>query len=184
MWHKRVACWLVVVAVASPAGAGSPGPLMPGPSCTFAAEGTYRAGGSPQSVAIGDLDGDGDLDLAVTIISDDNVSVLLNNGDGTFAVTYGAGDEPLSVSIGDLDGDLDLDLAVANLFSDDVSVLLNHCSPPCPADLDDSGVVDVGDILLILAAWGNKGGPEDLDGSGFVDFGDLLIVLAAWGPCE
>ena len=55
---------------------------------------------------------------------------------------------------------------------------------PCPADLDDSGAVDFGDILAILSAWGNKGGPEDLDGSGVVDFGDLLIVLAAWGPCE
>ncbi len=54
----------------------------------------------------------------------------------------------------------------------------------CPADLDDSGAVDFGDILAILSAWGNAGGPEDLDGSGFVDFGDLLIVLAAWGPCE
>ena len=27
-------------------------------------------------------------------------------------------------------------------------------------------------------------GPEDLDGSGFVDFGDILVVLAAWGPCK
>ncbi len=26
--------------------------------------------------------------------------------------------------------------------------------------------------------------PEDLDGSGTVDFGDILIVLAAWGACE
>ena len=31
---------------------------------------------------------------------------------------------------------------------------------------------------------GNEGGPEDLDGNGIVDFGDPLIVLAAWGPCE
>ena len=31
---------------------------------------------------------------------------------------------------------------------------------------------------------GNKGGPEDLDESGFVDIGDILAVLAAWGPCE
>ena len=54
----------------------------------------------------------------------------------------------------------------------------------CPADLDGNGAVDFGDVLLILAAWGNKGGPEDLDGNGIVDFGDLLIVLAAWGPCE
>ena len=32
-------------------------------------------------------------------------------------------------------------------------------------------------------AWGNKGGPEDLDESGIVDTDDILIVLAAWGPC-
>ena len=38
--------------------------------------------------------------------------------------------------------------------------------------------------LRVLDAWGDKGGPEDLDGSGTVDFGDLLIVLDAWGPCE
>ena len=46
------------------------------------------------SVAIGDLDGDLDLDLAVrTHCGANDVAVLLNNGDGTFAtdVTYGAG---------------------------------------------------------------------------------------------
>jgi len=53
----------------------------------------------------------------------------------------------------------------------------------CEADLDDSGAVDFGDVLAILAAWGNPGGPEDLDGSGFVDFGDVLAVLSVWGPC-
>ncbi len=56
----------------------------------------------------------------------------------------------------------------------------------CPADLDDSGDVGFGDLLILLAAWGSCEGdcPADLDGSGFVGFGDLLIVLAAWGPCE
>ncbi len=55
---------------------------------------------------------------------------------------------------------------------------------PCPADLDDDGMVGISDLIEILAAWGNKGGPEDLDGSGFVDIGDILAVLGAWGPCE
>ena len=67
-----------------------------------------------------------------------------------------------------------------------MSVLLNRPpneGPACPADLDDSGAVDIGDLLAILTAWGNKGGPEDLDGSGVVDFGDLLIGLATWRPC-
>ncbi len=44
--------------------------------------------------------------------------------------------------------------------------------------------VGIGDILAVLAAWGNAGGPEDLSGNGVVDFPDVLAVLAAWGPCE
>ena len=61
----------------------------------------------------------------------DDVSVLLNQGDGTFAaaVAYDVGDGPRSVAIGDLDGVNGPDLAVANWVgrnSDDVSVLLNQ----------------------------------------------------------
>ena len=44
--------------------------------------------------------------------------------------------------------------------------------------------MDIGDILAVIVAWGNKGGPEDLDESGIVRIGALLIVLAAWGPCD
>ena len=67
----------------------------------------YGAGNDPTSVAIGDLDGDGDADLAVANSFSDDVSVLLNSGDGTFAadVIYGVGLYPYSVAIGDLDGD-------------------------------------------------------------------------------
>ena len=54
----------------------------------------------------------------------------------------------------------------------------------CPEDLDGSGAVDFGDILLVLGHWGETDRPEDLDDSGLVDFGDLLIVLNAWGPCK
>ena len=66
----------------------------------------FGAGNSPNSVAVGDLDGDLDLDLAVANFFGDDVSVLLNNGDGTFAddIRYGAGDGPRFVAVGDLDG--------------------------------------------------------------------------------
>lgn len=53
---------------------------------------------------------------------------------------------------------------------------------PCP-DIDGNGAVDFGDVLAVLAAWGNAGGPEDVDGSGTVGFGDILLILASWGPC-
>ena len=55
--------------------------------------------------------------------------------------------------------------------------------PACPADVDDDGVVDFGDLLLILGAFGDLGGPADVDASGTVDFGDLLLTLGAFGPC-
>ncbi len=63
----------------------------------------YPAGNGPLSVAIGDLDGVNEPDLAVANTVTDNVSVLLNQGDGTFAAAmpYDAGNAPLSVAIGD-----------------------------------------------------------------------------------
>ena len=94
---------------------------------TFRSAVDYGADDDPYSVAIGDLDGDRVMDLAVANATSNNVSVLLGNGDGTFqsAVNYGSGVAPLSVAIGDLDGDDHLDLTVANGGSDDVAILIN-----------------------------------------------------------
>jgi len=85
------------------------------------------------SVAVGDFNGDGKLDLAVANISLGNpgpisVSVLLGNGDGTFqpAVNYSAGSYPSSVTVADFNGDGKLDLAVANNGSNNVSILLGN----------------------------------------------------------
>jgi hypothetical protein len=54
----------------------------------------------------------------------------------------------------------------------------------CPGDLNGDGIVDGGDLLILLSAWGpNPGHPADLNGDGTVDGGDLLILLSAWGEC-
>ncbi len=104
---------------------------------TFARKLNYPAGINPASVFSADLDGDGDNDLAVANRGafhsglkeyiNSSVSVLLNNGDGTFAskIEYTGGDSPTSVLSDDLDGDGDNDLAVTNQFSYNISVLLN-----------------------------------------------------------
>ena len=83
---------------------------------TFQAAVNYAAGSGPNSVVVGDFNGDGKADLAVTNYSSDNVSVLLGNGNGIFqtAVNYAAGTSPQSVAMGDFDGDGNADLAVAN----------------------------------------------------------------------
>jgi len=94
----------------------------------FSARIDYDAGSTPSWVFASDLDGDGYDDLAVANLNSDNLSVLRNNGDGTFQVPLnnGVGNGPVSVFASDLDGDGDNDLAVANFNSDNVSVLRNY----------------------------------------------------------
>lgn len=53
----------------------------------------------------------------------------------------------------------------------------------CEADVTADGVVDVGDILAIIGAWGGCVCVEDLTNDSSVSVDDLLIVLDAFGPC-
>ena len=89
----------------------------------------YWVGGSePWSVSCSDLDGDDDFDMAVANYGSNDVSIFMNNGDGTFgnAVNYSVGDYSRFVYTADFDNDLDIDVAVANMGSDDVSILMNN----------------------------------------------------------
>jgi len=58
--------------------------------------------------------------------------------------------------------------------------------PLCPGDLNGDGVVNVSDLLILLAQWGPCDGncDADLDGNGVVNVSDLLILLSAWGSCD
>jgi hypothetical protein len=87
----------------------------------------FAAGNGPVSVAVGDFNGDGLLDLAVANnITNGTVSVLLGNGDGSFqaARNFAAGRSPDSVAVGDFNGDSLLDLGVVSLSG--VRVLLGN----------------------------------------------------------
>ena len=87
----------------------------------------FPVGSSPDSVAVGDFNGDGNLDLAVANKGDGTVTVLLGNGRGGFTAAGSpliVGSKPYSVVAADFNGDGRLDLAVANLESDTVSILI------------------------------------------------------------
>jgi hypothetical protein len=76
-------------------------------------------------VGAGDFNRDGRLDIAV--LDSDGVSILLGNGDGTFAapVTYTAG-LAYSMAVADFNGDGLLDIVVANLGPSTVEVFLGN----------------------------------------------------------
>lgn len=73
----------------------------------------------------------------------------------------------------------------------DELVLTDACAPSCLTDLDGSGTTDLGDLSLLLAAYGACVGDgaynaaADFDASGCIDLGDLSTLLAEYGlPCE
>jgi extracellular elastinolytic metalloproteinase len=120
----------------------------------------YPVGDAPVGALTADLDGERGPDLVVVNQNSSNISVLLNNSDGTFAdaVNYNVGANPSRVVAADFNGDGDLDLAVSNSGSNNVSILINR-----------------GDGTFMTAVNEPAGvGPRgiaagDLDGDGLID---------------
>ncbi len=89
-------------------------------------------GNFADSVAVGDFNRDGLLDIAVSYLQDNDVQVLFGNGGGGFAAgaTYSVGSQPFWIASGDLNGDGYPDLVTTNTnvagTAGTVSVLLNN----------------------------------------------------------
>lgn len=59
----------------------------------------------------------------------------------------------------------------------------NVAQAQCPADIDESGMVDGADLGYLLNAWNTSDPAADLNSDGIVDGADLGNILRSWGDC-
>jgi hypothetical protein len=120
--------------------------LLPTPTAwavpaTFAPAVSIPVGGEAGAFAVGDFNGDTDLDMAVVNRSSNTVSVVLGGAGGSFGAptTYAVNSRPIDIAVGDFNGDSDPDLAVANFDN-------------------DGGAVDAGGVSVLLGGSGGSFG--------------------------
>jgi len=155
-------------------GSYSPGQILALPNSSSASE-----------VVAADLDGDGDIDLAVVLRDFNQVMRLVNNG-GVFAqgATAPVGNDARALAAADLEGDGDVDLAVANRNDGSATILVNNgaggfTAVTLAAGADARGVAlgdFTGDGLLDVAITSNDDRDVTLyanTGAGFSPMGSL-----------
>jgi hypothetical protein len=75
-----------------------------------------------------------------------------------------------------------VDIQVGYSYDLDGNGVPDECE--CAADFDNSGDVDIQDLLILLEHWEETNSEIDLTGDGIVDIDDLLVYIASFGPCE
>jgi type II secretory pathway component GspD/PulD (secretin) len=107
---------------------GGAGVNVPGVNSTEFPTTNYPTGNAPAFITAADVLGSGVDDLLVANFSDNTVSYLQGNGDGTFQtqVPIQVGTGPVSIATGHFGSDTNLDIAVANENSNTISILLGN----------------------------------------------------------
>jgi hypothetical protein len=154
-------------------------------------------GSMPTVLAAEDLDGDGQIDLAVitnNLAGERIVRVLQNEGGLVFAtVDIAQGETPILLSLGDVEGNgvrqlVTIGSGIALLGMAPLLTFRSVLSETCSADIDGNGAVDIDDLMALIGQWGNdcKIGAEctaDLDGNLVIDIDDLVMLIGLWGNC-
>jgi len=176
--------------------------LLGNGSGTFTPGPTMSTNANPYSlvsVAVGDFNGDGILDLALSDDASNTVTIMLGNGDGTFTTATAStatGPSPTFITVADLNGDGKPDLAVTT--SNNVSILLGNgddtfTAAPSPVTGSGLGQVTVADLNgdgkpdlavantpsnSVTVLFGNGDGTFTLEPSPATGMGPQFIVAA------
>jgi hypothetical protein len=137
-------------------------------SGTFSDSGQSLGNSLGRGIALGDVDGDGDLDAFVANEVSQADKVWLNDGKGVFTETQSLGNSSsLGLALGDLDGDGDLDAFVAGWSNQPNTVWLNDGS----GTFSDSGQ-SLGNSSSSAVMLGDLDSDGDLDAFVTNHFGD------------
>jgi len=99
---------------------------------SFSEQNSYETGNgsNPRSLAIGDFNNDGQLDIVAALYGTNSVGIFLGYGNGTFTSMMKFADVPAShpwwLAVGDFNNDNKLDITVVNWAINSISVILGY----------------------------------------------------------
>jgi gliding motility-associated-like protein len=134
----------------------------------FATKIDFVTGNFPESIAMGDLDGDGSVDMILAKRTTGgfamrNISTGPGNINFAGVVNFTTGNSPYSVSIGDVDGDGKDDVVTPNRSTNTISVIRSTSTGPGNIGFAANVDFGTGDKPIYSFA-------SDLDGDGDIDF--------------
>jgi hypothetical protein len=143
-----------------------------GSSISFAPKVDFMTSANPGNIVLGDVDGDGKLDLVIVTSDHQIVSIYRNtstSGNISFAarVDITVGVLPAGIALGDLDGDGKLDFAVANSGDNTFSVYRNTSTI--------GAISFASNVNVTTNNWPTGIAIADLDGDGMPD-----VVITGW----
>ena len=150
---------------------------------------SYSTGAGAQSVALGDFNLDGILDLVTANSTANTVSVLLGHDDGTFGANtdFPAGSKPMAVAVADFNGDGKPDLVVGDDGTNSLSVLLGDGEGKFQATR--STQLEAGPVSIFVSDFNGDGKPDLLvnqcctSTSVYLGNGDGTFTLSADCNC-
>jgi len=131
--------------------------------------------GTPNAMAAGDFNGDGNVDLAFVSQNTNTVSILLGTFGGTFnfGAAYPTGNKPSGIVAADFNGDGVLDLAVTNSTDNTITILLGN----------GDGTFRPGTIINDTGSYPTQIIAADLNIDGHMDLAVLNVCGSASVPC-